>query len=343
MYPAFRAASQKMRSGSEAGSLALRDAKVRGFESLRAIFLCPFRQRGFLRVYWCIENRSAFCYTCLKVGERRAKREKNDRSAAPGKAIAPPCAGQNKDHGYHDYLRVNELKFYDLHCHTSGISRCCRLNSEEILSKAKEVGYDGIVLTNHYTQGYLDGRDYSVFAEEYIAEYEKAKAQGEKIGVEVIFGVELTYEISPKIHILLYGATPDFIRQNREMYLLDSRALYELCHKNGICVIHAHPFRGGTQPLPYTDCDGYEINCHPLYGNTNSKEIIQMQKERGFIVTCGCDFHGDTYRSEGGTYIPDDVKDEGDLAKFLLTAKEIHMRVNEINPSEIKEYSFKIG
>ena len=38
MYPAFRAASQKMRSGSEAGSLALRDAKVRGFESLRAIF-----------------------------------------------------------------------------------------------------------------------------------------------------------------------------------------------------------------------------------------------------------------------------------------------------------------
>ena len=225
MYPAFRAASQKMRSGSEAGSLALRDAKVRGFESLRAIFLCPFRQRGFLRVYWCIENRSAFCYTCLKVGERRAKREKNDRSAAPGKAIAPPCAGQNKDHGYHDYLRVNELKFYDLHCHTSGISRCCRLNSEEILSKAKEVGYDGIVLTNHYTQGYLDGRDYSVFAEEYIAEYEKAKAQGEKIGVEVIFGVELTYEISPKIHILLYGATPDFIRQNREMYLLDSRAL----------------------------------------------------------------------------------------------------------------------
>ncbi len=36
MYPAFRAASQKMRGGVEAGLSNLRDARVRGFESLRA-------------------------------------------------------------------------------------------------------------------------------------------------------------------------------------------------------------------------------------------------------------------------------------------------------------------
>ena len=230
-----------------------------------------------------------------------------------------------------------------MHCHTSGISKCCRLNREEVLSAAAKVGYNGIVLTNHYTADYVKDSDYSSFAEDYISEYQKTKNAGREMGINVIFGVELTYELSPKIHILLYGATPDFIRQNNNLCLLESHALYELCRKNGICVIQAHPFRKGTLPIPYSDCDGYEINCHPLYGDTNSDKIIKMQKEKGFVVTCGCDFHGDTHRAKGGTYLPDDVKDEKDLAEFLLSTKRIRLTVNEIDPPEIKEYEFKIN
>ena len=235
------------------------------------------------------------------------------------------------------------MKFYDMHCHTSGISKCCILNREEVLSAAAKVGYDGIVLTNHYTMEYLENRDYAAFAEDYITEYQKTKNAGREMGINVIFGVELTYELSPKIHILLYGATPDFIRQNKDLWLMDSHSLYEKCRKNGICVIQAHPFRRGTQPIPYPDCDGYEINCHPKYGNTDSDKIIKMQKEKGFTVTCGCDFHGETYRAEGGTYLPDNVNDEKDLARFLLETNKIKLRVHEINPPEIKEYEFKIG
>lgn len=235
------------------------------------------------------------------------------------------------------------MKFFDLHCHTSGISRCCRLNSEEILLQAKAKGYDGIVLTNHYTKEYLEDLDYSAWIEKYIAEFESTKRIGEKLGIEVIFGVEVTYETDPRIHILLYGATPDFLRKNKELYLLKSHELYELCHKNGICVIHAHPFRNGTHPLPYTDCDGYEINCHPFYLNTHSQDIIKMQKEKGFIVTCGCDFHGDVYRTGGGTFINDNIKNEKDLADFLLNTKEIKIKVQEVNSQTLDEYSFKIN
>ena len=43
----------------------------------------------------------------------------------------------------------------DLHAHTSGISRCCRIPAPEVLRRAKEVGLCGIVLTNHYTKSYL--------------------------------------------------------------------------------------------------------------------------------------------------------------------------------------------
>ena len=52
----------------------------------------------------------------------------------------------------------------DLHAHSSGISRCCRYDYKTILDHAKEVGIDGIVLTNHYQAEYLDGKT----AEEFI-------------------------------------------------------------------------------------------------------------------------------------------------------------------------------
>ena len=38
----------------------------------------------------------------------------------------------------------------DLHAHTGGISKCCRIPADKVVQAAKDVGLDGIVLTNHY-------------------------------------------------------------------------------------------------------------------------------------------------------------------------------------------------
>ena len=59
----------------------------------------------------------------------------------------------------------------DLHAHTSGISKCCRIPAPEVLRIAKENGIDGIVLANHYQKSYVKDMTVADFASKYIEEY----------------------------------------------------------------------------------------------------------------------------------------------------------------------------
>ncbi len=43
----------------------------------------------------------------------------------------------------------------ELHAHTSGISTCCRAPAPDIVAVAKDIGLDGIVLTNHYDKRFV--------------------------------------------------------------------------------------------------------------------------------------------------------------------------------------------
>lgn len=40
----------------------------------------------------------------------------------------------------------------DLHCHSSGISKCCRIPYTQVIDEAKQAGIQAIVLTNHYVK-----------------------------------------------------------------------------------------------------------------------------------------------------------------------------------------------
>ena len=43
----------------------------------------------------------------------------------------------------------------DLHAHSSGISRCCKIPAPKVLEISRDLGLDGIVLTNHYQKSYV--------------------------------------------------------------------------------------------------------------------------------------------------------------------------------------------
>lgn len=231
----------------------------------------------------------------------------------------------------------------DLHVHTSGISTCCLLDAKEILNRTKQVGLDGIVLCNHYVKSYVK-EGFDKWINEYIDEFYYTKSFEKEFNLKVFFGVEVTMNYDPRVHILLYGATPEFLRANKELYDLSLKELYELCHENNIAVIQAHPFRNGTIVQNTNYLDGIEINCHPVYDRTNSDIIPPIALKNNLIVTCGCDYHGDTpYRANAGTYIPDYVKDEKDLAKYLLETENVKLRIQELNEVEFyeREFNFK--
>ena len=87
---------------------------------------------------------------------------------------------------------------YETHCHTAPVSQCANASAEDTVRFYKQIGYDGIFITNHFLDGNIcpDARamHYADQIEFYFSDYEKAAAYGEKIGIKVFPGVELSYE-----------------------------------------------------------------------------------------------------------------------------------------------------
>lgn len=234
------------------------------------------------------------------------------------------------------------MKFYDLHCHTSGISRCARITFDVFVDRAKAYDYDGFVLTNHYTASDLEKYGADAFIEKYIDEYIKTRDYGKKVGVNVLFGLEVTVAYNPYVHLLIYGATPDFLRANPDLPNLTQREIYEVCEKYGCVLVNAHPYRYGQTVQDLRYLDGVEVNCHFLYDGCYVNELANVAKENHIALTCGCDYHGDCDRPCAGVYLPDDVNTSEALAYYLKNSTNFSIKVNDPVTKDIFDFSVDV-
>lgn len=223
----------------------------------------------------------------------------------------------------------------DLHAHSSGISKCCGIPYERVLEEALSVGIDGIALTNHYQKSYIENGNAAEFAEKYIDEFYKARKYGEKIGCRALFGIEMTMEQYPKVHMLIYGVAPELLLKYPTLFDCTQEELYKTVKAYNGLLIQAHPFRNGTTVLNTDFLDGVEINCHPLYKKSYACELTEIAKRNGLILTCGGDYHADTYRPKCGMLLSENVKNSSDLRVFLLSDKEKTLCVQEPGSTEL--------
>ena len=230
----------------------------------------------------------------------------------------------------------------DLHAHSSGISRCCQIPAEEVLKTAKEYGIDGIVLTNHYQKSYLQNDDADAFAKAYVEEFHYTEKIAEELGMKVFFGVEVTTELYKNVHMLVYGVSEKFVLENPRVFELDQEELYKLVKAYGGVLVQAHPFRNGCTVLDTAYLDGVEINCHPLYGNSYQKELMEIAAENKLLLTCGGDYHADTYRAHCGMYLPDDIGNNNELRDYLLDTKEVKLCIHEPNEETSADVSVNL-
>lgn len=211
----------------------------------------------------------------------------------------------------------------DLHAHTKGISRCCKADTDTVIKEAQSRGIDGMVLTNHYQKSYFANSTEADFVKAYIAEYKSVKSLAEERDFRCFFGIEVTMEKYPKVHMLIYGVAPRFLEENMGICDLTQSELFNLVKKNNGILIQAHPFRNGTTVLDPAFLDGVEISCHPLYKKSYCEVLIPLAEQNSLCITCGGDFHADTYRPTCGMYIPDDIKTESALAEYIKNKKGI--------------------
>lgn len=132
---------------------------------------------------------------------------------------------------------------YETHLHTSPVSRCARATVEEQLKFYKELGYDGVFITNHFIDGNIN-IDFPATYEEkinfFFTDYERGLEVGKKLGIKVFFGSELSYGGTD---FLVYGLDKEWFLSHPEIKDMKKTEELKFMAEEGALIIQAHPFR----------------------------------------------------------------------------------------------------
>jgi hypothetical protein len=189
---------------------------------------------------------------------------------------------------------------YETHLHTSEVSKCAFNTGAEMARAYKEAGFTGIFVTDHFFNGNTiipKELDWKEKVDLLYRGYESAKAEGDKIGLDVFFGWEFT--LKPYFaDFLTYNLGKDFLLAHPNIDKLPIRDYSRLVRNSGGLIIHAHPYRIADymschfKPKPYL-ADGIEVNntTSDTLQNYNHKAWGLARNNPRHIRISGTDIH----------------------------------------------------
>ncbi len=208
---------------------------------------------------------------------------------------------------------------YELHCHTSDVSLCAASSAVEAVEFYKSAGYDGIVITDHYSpQTFLFHK--SLFPHKYIDRYTKGYRRAKEAAGEnftVLLGCEVRFFCTID-DFLIYGVTEDFLKKSGNLMKLYLKRLFKLCDENGLLLLEAHPFR----ELRFRHNPKYLHGCEVFNGKdkgrpANDKARIWAESCGFAVTTSGGDFHNKKDAVPGGIITEEPIKTNEDLLRIL--------------------------
>ncbi len=235
--------------------------------------------------------------------------------------------------GVEDKIRKEYPYLYETHLHTSEGSACAKFSGREMAAACKEYGYTGIFVTDHNWGGNTAvdrNLPWREWVERFCMGFENAKAEGDRIGLDVFFGYEAGFLGT---EFLVYGIDKEWMLHNPGLRHAQIEEQYELVHQNGGMVIHAHPFRA-ERYIPAVRLfpewvDGVEgINAM----HTNSKstahneplfdtKAIEYAHAHHLPLTAGSDIH-QTRLLGGGTAFRRRLASPADYIRAVLSGED---------------------
>ena len=191
---------------------------------------------------------------------------------------------------------------YETHLHTVQGSACGVSTGAEHARHYKKMGYQGIFVTDHFFGGNTAVPREGNWKDRinwFCSGFEDAWNEGQRIGLDVFFGWEQTFDGDD---YLVYGLDKQFMLDHPEMEHWSRKDQFEQVHAAGGCVIQAHPFRmrGYIWAIHVGDCltDGIEV---ANAGNTPAHDAsaARYAKAKGLYTIAGSDNH----RSHDGSML----------------------------------------
>lgn len=194
----------------------------------------------------------------------------------------------------YESMRAEMNYLYETHLHTSQSSACGKSLGKAYIKKYIDLGYQGIIVTDHFYHGNCSVDRHLPWMEwvnRFCQGYEDAANQGEKLGLQVFFGWEENFDGD---EYLVYGLDKQWLLAHPEVIRWSRLDQYQQVRKAGGCVVQAHPFRQ-REYIPTihlsTGCvDGVEAY---NAGNDPGWDALAVAyaKKLGLPMTAGSDIH----------------------------------------------------
>lgn len=235
-----------------------------------------------------------------------------------------------------DMIQKEYPYLYETHLHTSQGSACARSTGAQMAGVCRKYGYTGIFVTEHNWSGNTAvdrSLSWEAWVDQFLCGYEDAKAEGEKLGLDVFFGYESGYQGT---EFLIYGVDGEWLKRTPEIQDASVEEQYRLVHEAGGMVIHAHPFRKAAY-IPeirlYPDyVDGVEgvnaahskLNSWGHYHPDYDEKAIAYAREHGLHMTAGSDIHTAELFG-GGMAFKRKLRSEKDYVEAVLGGEDYVM------------------
>lgn len=221
---------------------------------------------------------------------------------------------------------------YETHMHTCQGSACGVSTGKEHARWYRDMGYTGIIMTDHFFHGNtaVDRRlPWKERIDLFFRGYEDAREEGDRIGLDVFFAYEQNFAGD---EYLVYGLDKAYMKAHPEMEHWTRRQQLEEVHRAGGCVIQAHPFRirGYMDKIRLAPsfCDGIEA---ANAGNDpiDDARAIRYGRELGFLMTAGSDNHHSPAKAAYGVTLEKRLTCIDDYVKVILNRESIRLAVPE--------------
>jgi hypothetical protein len=198
--------------------------------------------------------------------------------------------------------------------HTSPVSDCASASPAAQVRAYHKRGYSGVIITDHFINGNsgcpsaLPWERKMAF---FIGGYTAAKKEGDRIGLDVFFGLEFNIRGA---EFLTYGLTPDFLFEHPGLDGLSVEQYSALVRDSGGYLAQAHPYRTAwwiAKPGPVDPAliDGIEVYNASMIDRGNNAKALAFAKKHGLPMQAGSDSHHVGFLESSGIALPYKAKD----------------------------------
>ena len=222
-------------------------------------------------------------------------------------------------------MELNNMTLYkyDLHVHTAEVSPCGEVKAEKVVNLYDKVGYEGMVITDHFRSRFFDNFEKNVPWEkkidQYLEGYKKAKNVGEKLGITVLMGLEMRFSRN-KNDYLIYGVDEEFLKKYKDLHKMGLNKFNKFIKEvdQDILIYQAHPFRTDMTIVEPDLLDGIEVhNGNPRHNSRNYLARAFAAKNNLKQIS-GSDFHELEDLDRGGVLLPKKPQTESELVDILI-------------------------